>query len=91
MSPTKEFFENWLHENVGNLPAESGVSIAVLVQQFEQEAVRVCIHELNRYTRGRGRTVPLRAVAQKLLHRSSMATKCPALWPYLAFSHLLRD
>lgn len=34
---------------------------------------------------------PLRAVVQKLSHRSSMATKCAALWPYLAFSHLLRD
>ncbi|RWA97822.1 hypothetical protein [Mesorhizobium sp.] len=38
MSPTKEFFENWLQENVGNLPAKSGVSIAVLAQQFEQDA-----------------------------------------------------
>lgn len=34
---------------------------------------------------------PLRAVVQKLLHTRSMATKCPALWPYLAVSHLLRD
>ncbi|RWP26047.1 hypothetical protein [Mesorhizobium sp.] len=57
MSPTTEFFENWLQENVAKLPAESGVSIAVLAQEFEQEAVRVCVHELNRYTRGRGRTV----------------------------------
>lgn len=56
MSPTKEFFENWLRENVGNLPAESGVSIAALARQFEQQAVRVYVHELNRYTRGRGRT-----------------------------------
>jgi hypothetical protein len=38
MSATKEFFETWLQENVGNLPAESGVSIAVLAQQFEQDA-----------------------------------------------------
>ncbi|WP_244421635.1 hypothetical protein [Allomesorhizobium alhagi] len=38
MSATKEFLETWLQENVGNLPAESGVSIAVLAQQFEQDA-----------------------------------------------------
>ncbi|TIL45237.1 MAG: hypothetical protein E5Y73_34385 [Mesorhizobium sp.] len=38
MSATKEFFETWLQENVGNLPAESEVSVAVLVQQFEQDA-----------------------------------------------------
>jgi hypothetical protein len=38
MSATKEFFETWLQENVGNLSAESEVSVAVLVQQFEQDA-----------------------------------------------------
>ncbi|MER9488045.1 hypothetical protein [Mesorhizobium sp. M0220] len=38
MSATKEFFETWLQENVGNLPAESEVSVAVLAQQFEQDA-----------------------------------------------------
>jgi hypothetical protein len=38
MSATKEFLETWLQENVGRLPAESGVSIAVLAQQFEQDA-----------------------------------------------------
>jgi hypothetical protein len=38
MSATKEFFETWLQENVGNLPAENGVSITVLAQQFEQDA-----------------------------------------------------
>ncbi|TIS95195.1 MAG: DUF768 domain-containing protein [Mesorhizobium sp.] len=38
MSATKEFFETWLQENVGDLPAESEVSVAVLVQQFEQDA-----------------------------------------------------
>jgi hypothetical protein len=38
MSATKEFFETWLQENVGDLPAESEVSVAVLAQQFEQDA-----------------------------------------------------
>jgi hypothetical protein len=38
MSATKEFFKIWLNENVGNLPAESEVSTAVLAQQFEQDA-----------------------------------------------------
>ncbi|MER8483005.1 hypothetical protein [Mesorhizobium sp. M1322] len=38
MSATKEFFETWLQENVGNMPAESEVSVAVLAQQFEQDA-----------------------------------------------------
>ncbi|MEZ0326571.1 MAG: hypothetical protein ACAH95_11760 [Fimbriimonas sp.] len=38
MSATKEFFAIWLQENVGNLRAESGVSLAVLAQQFEQDA-----------------------------------------------------
>ncbi|AZN96507.1 DUF768 domain-containing protein [Mesorhizobium sp. M9A.F.Ca.ET.002.03.1.2] len=38
MSATKEFFESWLQENVGELPAESEVSVAVLAQQFEQDA-----------------------------------------------------
>ncbi|MER8500724.1 MULTISPECIES: hypothetical protein [unclassified Mesorhizobium] len=38
MSATKEFFQTWLQENVGNLPAESEVSVAVLAQQFEQDA-----------------------------------------------------
>ncbi|WP_292406553.1 hypothetical protein [Mesorhizobium sp.] len=38
MSVTKEFFETWLEENVGDLPAESGMSIAVLALQFEQDA-----------------------------------------------------
>jgi hypothetical protein len=38
MSATKEFFKIWLQENVGNLPAESEVSTAVLAQQFEQDA-----------------------------------------------------
>ncbi|MER8393902.1 hypothetical protein NKH10_18605 [Mesorhizobium sp. M1340] len=38
MSATKEFFETWLQENVGNLPTESEVSVAVLAQQFEQDA-----------------------------------------------------
>jgi hypothetical protein len=36
MSATKEFFKIWLHENVGDLPAESEVSTAVLAQQFER-------------------------------------------------------
>jgi hypothetical protein len=38
MSATREFFDTWLRENVGNLPAESEVSISVLAQQFEQDA-----------------------------------------------------
>ena len=38
MSATKEFFAIWLQENVGNLSAESEVSVAVLAQQFEQDA-----------------------------------------------------
>jgi hypothetical protein len=38
MSATKEFFQTWLQENVGNLPAEDQVSVAILVQQFEQDA-----------------------------------------------------
>jgi hypothetical protein len=38
MSATKEFFETWLQENVGNLPAKGEVSVAVLAQQFEQDA-----------------------------------------------------
>ncbi|MET3583147.1 hypothetical protein ABID19_006209 [Mesorhizobium robiniae] len=38
MSATKEFFETWLQENVGNLRPESEVSVAVLAQQFEQDA-----------------------------------------------------
>lgn len=38
MSATKEFLAIWLQENVGNLPAESEVSIAILAQQFEQDA-----------------------------------------------------
>ncbi|WP_442582549.1 hypothetical protein ACSBOB_11630 [Mesorhizobium sp. ASY16-5R] len=38
MSTTREFLANWLQENVGNLPTESEVSMAVLAQQFEQDA-----------------------------------------------------
>ncbi|UCI29776.1 DUF768 domain-containing protein [Mesorhizobium sp. B4-1-4] len=38
MSATVEFFRSWLQENVGNLPADTQVSIAVLAQQFEQDA-----------------------------------------------------
>lgn len=33
----KEFFQTWLQENVGDLPAESEVSVAVLAQQFESK------------------------------------------------------
>jgi hypothetical protein len=38
MSATREFFAIWLQENVGNLSAEGEVSVAVLAQQFEQDA-----------------------------------------------------
>ncbi|TPL12401.1 DUF768 domain-containing protein [Mesorhizobium sp. B2-4-14] len=38
MSATVEFFRSWLQENVGKLPADTQVSIAVLAQQFEQDA-----------------------------------------------------
>ncbi|WP_181179949.1 hypothetical protein [Mesorhizobium sp. B2-1-3A] len=38
MSATREFFENWLQENVGTLPGQEEVSVAVLAQQFEQDA-----------------------------------------------------
>ncbi|MDQ6432691.1 hypothetical protein RB623_01325 [Mesorhizobium sp. LHD-90] len=38
MGITREFFETWLQENVGNLPSESEVSLAVLARQFEQDA-----------------------------------------------------
>jgi hypothetical protein len=38
MSVTREFFEAWLKENVGGLPAERTASPAVLAQQFEQDA-----------------------------------------------------
>ncbi|MER9519144.1 hypothetical protein NKI44_17615 [Mesorhizobium sp. M0614] len=38
MNATKEFFENWLQENVGTLAGEEEVSFAVLAQQFEQDA-----------------------------------------------------
>ena len=38
MSATKEFFRSWLEENVGNLPADTQVSVPVLVRQFEQDA-----------------------------------------------------
>jgi hypothetical protein len=38
MSVTREFFEAWLKENVGGVPAERTVSPAVLAQQFEQDA-----------------------------------------------------
>jgi hypothetical protein len=38
MSATREFFAIWLQENVGGLPAEGEVSVAVLAQQFEQDA-----------------------------------------------------
>ncbi|MER9445752.1 hypothetical protein NKI79_31405 [Mesorhizobium sp. M0340] len=38
MSATKEFFEAWLQENVSTLPGEEEVSVAVLAQQFEQDA-----------------------------------------------------
>ncbi|TPK25984.1 DUF768 domain-containing protein [Mesorhizobium sp. B2-5-3] len=38
MSATIEFFRSWLQENVGNVPADAPVSVAGLVQQFEQDA-----------------------------------------------------
>jgi hypothetical protein len=38
MSVTREFFEAWLKENVGNLPPASEVSPAVLAKQFEEDA-----------------------------------------------------
>ncbi|PBB95324.1 hypothetical protein [Mesorhizobium sp. WSM3862] len=38
MSATKEFFRSWLEENVGNLLADTQVSVPVLVRQFEQDA-----------------------------------------------------
>ncbi|ESX46163.1 DUF768 domain-containing protein [Mesorhizobium sp. C416B] len=38
MSATREFFQNWLQENVGTLPGREEVSVAVLAQQFEQDA-----------------------------------------------------
>jgi hypothetical protein len=38
MSATRAFFENWLQENVGTLPGREEVSVAVLAQQFEQDA-----------------------------------------------------
>ncbi|TPL85159.1 hypothetical protein [Mesorhizobium sp. B2-3-12] len=38
MSVTREFFENWLQENVGTLPGREEVSVAVLAQQFEEDA-----------------------------------------------------
>ncbi|OBQ96537.1 hypothetical protein A9K66_21580 [Mesorhizobium sp. AA23] len=38
MSATREFFRSWLEENVGNLPADTQVSVPVLVRQFEQDA-----------------------------------------------------
>jgi hypothetical protein len=38
MSVTREFFEAWLKENVGGVPAQRTVSSAVLAQQFEQDA-----------------------------------------------------
>ncbi|RUW61222.1 DUF768 domain-containing protein [Mesorhizobium sp. M7A.F.Ca.US.008.03.1.1] len=37
MNATKEFFENWLQENVDTLAGEE-VSFAELAQQFEQDA-----------------------------------------------------
>jgi hypothetical protein len=38
MNATKEFLRSWLEENVGNLPAETEVSVPMLAQQFEQDA-----------------------------------------------------
>jgi hypothetical protein len=38
MSASKEFFETWLQENVGTLAGKEEVSVAVLAQQFEQDA-----------------------------------------------------
>ncbi|MBZ9810345.1 DUF768 domain-containing protein [Mesorhizobium sp. BR1-1-9] len=38
MSATIEFFRTWLQENVGNLATDTQVSVAVLAQQFEQDA-----------------------------------------------------
>lgn len=38
MGVTREFFEAWLKENVGGVPAERTVSPAVLARQFEQDA-----------------------------------------------------
>ncbi|PBB65211.1 hypothetical protein CK228_28450 [Mesorhizobium sp. WSM4312] len=38
MNATKEFLRSWLEENVGNLPAETEVSVSMLAQQFEQDA-----------------------------------------------------
>ncbi|MBZ9814690.1 hypothetical protein [Mesorhizobium sp. CA7] len=38
MNATKEFLRSWLAENVGNLPTDTEVSVAMLAQQFEQDA-----------------------------------------------------
>jgi hypothetical protein len=38
MNATKEFLRSWLEENVGNLPADTEVSVPMLAQQFEQDA-----------------------------------------------------
>ncbi|RWC26390.1 hypothetical protein [Mesorhizobium sp.] len=38
MSATREFLQSWLEENVGNLPADTGISVQILAQQFEQDA-----------------------------------------------------
>ncbi len=38
MSVTREFFDAWLKENVGSLPPQSEVSVAVLARQFEEDA-----------------------------------------------------
>ncbi|MBZ9848223.1 hypothetical protein LB565_09530 [Mesorhizobium sp. CA14] len=38
MNATKEFLLSWLEENVGNLPADTEVSVPMLAQQFEQDA-----------------------------------------------------
>ncbi|RUX04706.1 DUF768 domain-containing protein [Mesorhizobium sp. M2A.F.Ca.ET.037.01.1.1] len=38
MNATKEFLRSWLEENVGNLPAETEISVPMLAQQFEQDA-----------------------------------------------------
>ncbi|MBZ9759722.1 hypothetical protein LB553_02330 [Mesorhizobium sp. CA8] len=38
MNATKEFLRSWLAENVGNLPTDTEISVAMLAQQFEQDA-----------------------------------------------------
>ncbi|TPI63448.1 DUF768 domain-containing protein [Mesorhizobium sp. B3-1-3] len=38
MNATKEFLRSWLDENLGNLLADTAVSVPMLAQQFEQDA-----------------------------------------------------